>query len=166
MLASTAAKVFDCECITDDTRIFGWESVFIGGETDVDIVTSLFKRVRNEIISNSIEYAVENMGNTRQTKNNYCMGMTVTVNKRLKGLYEKIEEYTGTKELIIVKKDAVKLRVKDEFPEIQVTKLAADSTDKYAYLQGLYDGEKVGLHTGNLDKKGYEHGKITEKTAN
>lgn len=163
-LARYIADAFDGEVISEDLideeSVFykktGWRLVFVAGKSDIEIITDLYTRVRRIISFKAKAYAKTYVGplNKKSVRLSYARGMGHNVRDRLKKMREQEEllqqrksaqNYSGTKDLIVVKTDAVAREFKAKFPTAVTRKQASPIRSGGAYETGYKDGDSIGL---------------------
>ncbi len=141
-LAAAIAQCLDGKSIIDKTPT-GWQVMFIAGNTEIEIIIDLFKRVRRVISKKAKEYAAINIGNTKTLKHNYSVGMVSTIYTRLKNIYV---DTPSTTALVVIKKDAINTHIKKVVgPTVKRTSNAT-IRDEQAYRSGMRDGHNVVLN--------------------
>lgn len=141
-LAQGIARVFHCEIVIFQITN---KIVFFGMKNDLEITIDLFERLLFLIDSKgSLAYPKSYKAKIRA----YCSGMQSRVVSRLKDLYKRAEDKmtSDCKELIIVKKDIVKNKVKEVFPNTGLIK-GKERPNAEAFQRGLRDGNNVSLHS-------------------
>jgi len=145
MLASRSAGIFSTMVISRrdrDGKSWGGFS-FVGGTSDVKIVTDLFIRLRRTISQMGKAYSENQLHPVVGAKIAYCTGVTITVCGRLERAFRTTE--TG---LVLVKKKEIDKHVQSLFGNNLKTRAVQPTPPKdiYAMQAGLRDGEKVALH--------------------
>lgn len=143
-LAGGISSSFDCQIVNTYARQSDnhWIIAFMGDKGDVEIAVFFFKSLRRTITQMA---KLNANGNGR---NNYCLGMVMTISERLEALYKKREAFipSDCTALIVVKKDAIKEFVKDQFPHLVSGRRARLTGDIASYHKGVRDGHKVNLN--------------------
>ncbi len=152
LLAVNVAKALDGIAISipmyNGTRKTSKFSLcFIAGNTDIEIITNLYLRLRRNIGAMSIKYCSTLPARTKDIYISYCHGVVISVGKNLSKVYAAPTESTTA--LVVIKTDAVNEKMNKLFPGIKNKSIKPNiskiNTD--AFLQGLEDGESVGVHT-------------------
>lgn len=146
------AKAFDGRAIRNKGgRGVRWTFTFIAGRSDLEIIVDLYNRLRKTIIRMSKQYVAGEKDWTytpvKTLHNNYRHGMVQTIHSRLKELTAKTTpEYTGGKDLMVVKSKAVSQVVDKMFPKLRKAPSTKINYEQRAFLQGAKDGKKVSLN--------------------
>jgi hypothetical protein len=139
VLADGIARAFDCKAVHSRHPV--WTINFLGTKTDLEIVIFFYRHLRRTV-GRKAELGYKG----KRDQETYAHGMVATINSRLDDLYKRREQVmeSDCRALIIVKKDDLKLFIKDQFPalsKIRPQKLSNGA----AYAHGKADGQNVGL---------------------
>ena len=148
-LAWGLAPVFECQSV----RWSGTKKLsFFGFPEDVKTCVYFYRTLQMQIV-----FAVDATGYTTvKEKNSYAFGMVARVVDRLRKTYAVVKEIVPpeTKELMIVKDDAVNDFVEDSIGKVGQSNLKND-LDAGAFRKGINDGAR-------LDIARHDRGKVDE----
>lgn len=147
ILAADLCDIFDCIGVTRYTP-HSWNGVtFVGGASDVNIVADLYSRLRHIIGNMGRKYIMDFKGIVPlnpKSKETYCMGVVLTVSRRLRAIYK-----PPGNSLVLLKKEFVQKHCDHLFPGTKTAKFGvniSDSIDTYALQRGINDGNSVSLN--------------------
>jgi hypothetical protein len=141
-LGAAIAKCFDGKSIINKSG-GSWRMIFIAGDTDIEIIVDLFKRVRRVVSKKAKEYASTHIGNARTLKHNYSIGMVSTVYDRLKLIYTDTPETTA---LVPIKEQAIEDHMKKVVGKTTKRRTTATIRDEEAFRSGVRDGHSIKLN--------------------
>lgn len=141
ILAVNIAQVFDTLVISTRNTA-SWDGLtFVGGKSDVRIVVDLFVSLRRTIGKMGSE-AAKYKYNTERYRDAYCMGVALTVSRRLSSLFNDC----SISSLVVIKQSEVTKHMEDKFGAIRCGSVDPCSFEcEEATRKGKLDGENVPL---------------------
>jgi len=147
ILSSKLCDIFNCSGVSR-TLSGRWVGVtFVGGASDVAIMSDLYIRLKRIIGSMGRQYIEEYKGViplTPKSKEEYCVGVVLTVVDRIQMAYTT----TGT-DLVVLKTEYVKKHVSHLFGDGLATAKfnigTSENTDYQSRCKGIVDGQKVSI---------------------
>ena len=144
VLAAGISKAFDC--ITLNRKYQGawgeWGIIFIGQKGDVEIAKWLHLYVRRSVGKIS-KIEVPREGKDRES---FKQGMVTKIAQRLADMYQRRNEISTCKALIVVKKDTVEKYLKQEFPNVTTGRPWKTTGSRDAWMRGAEAGSKLSLN--------------------
>jgi len=155
MLAVKIATALDGNAIlipvyANGRKTSDYSICFIAGDTDIDIIVTLYQRLRRNIGAMAVQYSAMGAIDYKAIRNSYCHGVVVSVGKNLDTVYT--ADIANTYALVVIKKDAVDNKMRALFPNLKekTVKASVNKNHTRAFLHGYEDGKTVGVHTGVL----------------
>jgi hypothetical protein len=161
ILASIISRVFDCDVYSSRFSVSGgkYKIVFVGNKSDAEVAyyvyDYLYRAIGNLIDKKVKENTSSIHGNT--IRKDYSLGIISILEKRLIDFYGKekekndikTNEYGKTsKELMVIKQDAIAKWLAENVGKINTKKVSGMSRNKSVYESGMDDGEKISLTHG------------------
>lgn len=158
-LAASIAECFESEMVRNPKEHNKWVAVFIGEKHDVELAVFFFKYLRRTVSVQTRknitpEIALEHGFDIGKMRRSYAIGMTETLEYRMKQLYAIREEIrtAETKALVVVKNQGVLDKLHEVFPRVKTTNRAV-TVSKAGRRMGASDGNRINLsrpvsHTG------------------
>lgn len=145
MLSGGLCDIFSCLGVSH-ADVGHWVGLtFVGGASDVAIVSDLYVRLKRIIGGMGRNY-IENTPykSTSKSRETYCMGVVVTVLDRIRTAYCPMSNA-----LVLVKEKEVEKHFNEMFPKkLKTAKFKSEvkeNTDIVAFTQGLEDGKNVNI---------------------
>lgn len=147
VLAGSIARTFDSEVVIHNYRVYDsmnksnseWGFSFLGFKADVEMAIWLHKYVRRSV--HKLAHKYKNIAD----RNTFAHGMVSSIHTRLQSMYKKRNEVTDCKALVVVKGNAVKKYMKEQFPKLLKGAKYTMSGSRDAWSNGIEAGNKIGL---------------------
>jgi hypothetical protein len=138
------ADAFDCKVVHFNYRArdTDWSMDVFGTKSDIEIATFFYMHLRRTI-GRKAELSFKKKADVET----YAMGMVVTINQRLKDLYQRRQDImeSDSRALVVVKTDGVAKFVSAELPNVVSFKVKSVNGSSESYQRGKTDGQNVNL---------------------